>query len=193
MPPPRGNADALAPADLDDEVRAHAGSNVVLPLSRLLDGRWHAVPGTGVPADALAQLGPFAMLVQAPAQSVQKLDWLDMAVPVGSTGHNAGLRSGDRFVAARGGGAEWGPRVWARKESQNFSAGSVHYGVNWPDVNGPPGQEVVPIPPAFAASLRAGATIFIVRDGRALRLVLPAGGDALGVSWTKPPKSAFYR
>jgi hypothetical protein len=164
--PPRSNADALAPANLDVELLPDDRlPQAVLPLSQLLNGRWNAVPGTG--------------------RDVQKLYWVDMAVPVGSTGYNAGLRTGDRFVASRGGGGmEWGPQVWERRDGQQCAGSN---GIFPSD-----GGSYSIVGPRFAASLRAGATIFVVRDGRALRLDLPAGGDALGVSWTMPPKSAFY-
>ena len=187
----------LLPVSLDEEVRAATcGSLRVLPLSQLLDGRWHPVPGTGASSDVLSQLSlsPYtAALMQLQAQNVQKMDWLDMAVPAGSAAHAAGLRTGDRFVACRGGATNWGPRVWMRRENQGNSAGSVHIGVNWPEKNGAPGEDVVAVPADFAASLSAGANIYVVRCGRALRLTLPSSGGSLGVVWTKPPKSTFYR
>ncbi len=189
-PPP---APALAHANLDSEVVAGGASGAVLLLSELVDGRWHPVPGTGIPAAALAQLGPFAgMLMQQPAQRVQKLDWLDMAVPVGSTAWNLGLRTGDRFVACRGGKREWGPRVWQRREDHHNNCGSVHFSVSWPDING--SGDVVPVPGSFAESMEAGAKFYILRGGQALRCTLPVGGGAaLGVAFAKPPKSSFYR
>ena len=83
--------------------------------------------------------------------------------------------------------------MWARRESHGNSAGSVLASTAWPDVNGPPGVDVVPVPAEFERSLTAGASLYILRGGQPLRLTLTVRGDALGARWTKPPKSQFYR
>jgi len=164
---------------LDDALSLRDSSTKAqVQLSRLVDCQWHENPGTGVPAESMKMLGPFAMLMHPGAlmSTMYKLDHLALGPSPGSPAWTAGLREGDRFVGGTTPTGIWGPRVWSRRHNSPHSGSVGDFSHRWPD-----GSEGLA---KFLSDFTVGSTMVVLRGTEAYRFTLPVNGPALGLRVT---------